>query len=91
MTYRVKISCDFPIVGIVDLETETEAEALAIATERYGKDKKNFAVEIIQKETSEEVHSLGDVRQSGGSNDPAGGDVSSGGPTSGEEASKQEG
>jgi len=89
--HRVKISCDFPIVGVVEIEANTEAEALAIATDRYGKDKKNFNVEIIQEEEFEKIRSVGDVRQSGGSNDPAGGNVSSGGSPSSKEAPKQEG
>ena len=91
MAHKVKVSCDFPIVGVVEIEANTEAEALAIAIDRYGKDKKNFNVEIIQEEEFEKIRSVGDVRQSGGSNDPAGSDVSSGGSTSSEEASKQEG
>lgn len=86
MIYKVKVSLDFPIVGITEVEADTEADALRIATERYGKDKKNFNVELVQEEAAEAVHSTGDVRQSSGSDNSVGSDISIGGSQGSKEA-----
>lgn len=87
MKYNIKVSCDFPIVGVAEVEADTEKDALVIATERYGKDKKNFNVEIIsEEEAAEAVHRAGNIRQSSGGDNPTGSDVGLGSQESSEEA-----
>lgn len=75
LKHIAKISFEFPIVGVEEFEADTEADAIALATDKYGKDKKNFNVEIISEEAAKEVLGSGDVRSSDGGNDTSGSNV----------------
>lgn len=70
--FKLKVEMSLPVVGIEEIEADTEQDAIRIAHAKYNSrnDKKDFNVSIFKEEITSAVPSTGDVRSTERSDDP---------------------